>query len=93
MVAISAGGLYNGTTMEEVSANYYHNIKETYGVPLYTVHRVDLHNQLRLLATQEDGPGYPVDLQVRADVVDYVSLFNLKRGPTEPRFSLLFRAF
>lgn len=72
MVAISAGGLYNGTTMEVVTPNYYQNIKEIYGVPLYSVHRVDLHNQLRLLATQEDGPGYPVNLQVRAKVVDYV---------------------
>ena len=73
MVAISTGSLINGTTMEVITPNYLQNIEETFGVPLYSVHRVDLHNQLRLLATQKDGRGYPVDIQVRAKVVDYVS--------------------
>jgi salicylate hydroxylase len=73
MVAISTGSLYNGTTMDVVIPNYYQNFEETYGIPLYSVHRVDLHNQLRELATQKDGPGIPVDVQVRAKVIDYVS--------------------
>jgi salicylate hydroxylase len=73
MVAISTGSLLNGTTMEVVMPNYLQNIEEMYGTPLYSVHRVDLHNQLRLLATQKDGPGSPVDIQVLAKVVDYVS--------------------
>ena len=73
MVAISTGSLFNGTTMEVLMPNYLQNIEETYGTPLYSVHRVDLHNQLRLLATQKDGPGYPVDIQVRAKSVDYIS--------------------
>lgn len=73
MVAISTGGLFNGTTMEVVIPNYFQNVEETYGIPLYSVHRVDLHNQLRLIATQQDEPGHPVDIQVRAKVVDYVS--------------------
>jgi salicylate hydroxylase len=59
--------------MEVVMPNYLQNIEEMYGTPLYSVHRVDLHNQLRLLATQKDGPGSPVDIQVLAKVVDYVS--------------------
>lgn len=73
MVAISKGSLLNGTTLEVVMPNYLQNIEETYGTPLYSVHRVDLHNQLRTLATQKDGPGQPVDIQVRAKVVGYVS--------------------
>ena len=73
MVAISTGSLLNGATMEVLMPNYLGNIEETYGVPLYSVHRVDLHNQLRKLATQQDGRGYPVKIQVRAKIVDYVS--------------------
>ncbi|MCJ1312676.1 hypothetical protein MMC25_006352 [Agyrium rufum] len=70
-VAISKGSLLNGTTLDVLMPNYLHDIEETYGSPLYSVHRVDLHNQLRLLATQQDGPGTPVDIQVRAKVIDY----------------------
>lgn len=58
--------------MEVIIPNYFQNIEEKYGVPLYSVHRVDLHNQLKMLATQKDGLGYPADIHVRAKVVDYV---------------------
>lgn len=72
MVAIRTGSLLDGTSMEVLMPNYLHNIEETYGAPLYSVHRVDLHNQLRLLATRTQGPGHPVEIQVRAKIVDYV---------------------
>ncbi|KAA6406432.1 MAG: salicylate hydroxylase [Lasallia pustulata] len=71
MVAISTGSLLNGATMEVLVPVYFGNIEETYGAPLYSVHRVDLHNQLRRLATQQDRPGCPVDIQVQAKIVDY----------------------
>lgn len=73
MVPISKGSIWNGTTMEVVIPNYYDRFEETYGIPLFAVHRVDLHNQLRQLATQEEGIGRPVEIQVRARVNDYVS--------------------
>lgn len=73
MVAIKTGSILNGTTMQMVVPNYYVNIEENYGVPIYSVHRVDLHDQLKALATGENGPGQPCELQVRATVVDYVS--------------------
>ena len=73
MVAIKTGSLYDGTTLDCVVPNFYANVEETYGIPLYSVHRVDLHNQLRSLATQQDGPGHPCEIQVRAKVHDYVS--------------------
>ena len=72
MVAISTASYLNGKTMKMILPNYLQNIEETYGTPLYSVHRVDLHNQLRLLATQEDGPGHPVDVQVRTKIIHYV---------------------
>ena len=72
MVAIGTGSLLNGTTMEVMMPNYLQDIEKTYGRPLYSVHRVDLHNQLRVLATQTEGRGCPVEIQVRTKIVDYV---------------------
>lgn len=57
MVTIKIGRLFDGTTMEVVVPNYYPDVEKIYGIPLYTVHRVDLHDQLKLLATQKNGPG------------------------------------
>jgi hypothetical protein len=51
--------------MDVVVPNYYQKFEETYGMPMCAVHRVDLHNQLRELATQKEGLGFPVDVQVR----------------------------
>ena len=72
MVAIKTRSLVNGTTLEAVIPNYFSNVEETWGTPLYSVHRVDLHNQLRALATRKEGQGQPVDIQVRTQVVNYV---------------------
>ena len=73
MVAIRTGSLINGMSMEVMIPNYFPNIEERYGVPLYCAHRIDLHSQLKLLAIQEEGSGYPVDVRVQAKVVDFVS--------------------
>jgi salicylate hydroxylase len=73
VVAIKTGSVFNGSTMDVVVPNYYQKFEETYGMSMYAVHRVDLHNQLRELATQKEGLGFPVDVQVRSKVVDYVS--------------------
>ncbi|OXV05236.1 hypothetical protein Egran_06996 [Elaphomyces granulatus] len=42
-----------------------------YGAPLYLANRVDLHNELKLLATQEEGPGSPAEVFLCSDVVEY----------------------
>lgn len=73
MVAIRKGSLIDGTNMEVLVPNYYKDCESTWGLPMYAVHRVDLHTQLRQLATQKDGPGRPCDVLVRSKVVDYVS--------------------
>lgn len=73
MVAIKTGCILNGSSMQMMVPNYYANIEEKYGLPIYSVHRVDLHEQLKALATGEDGPGLPCKLHVRTGVVDYVS--------------------
>lgn len=74
MVAIRTGSLLNGATMDVIMPNYLGKIEETYGTPLYSVHRVDLHNQLKMLATRMEGPGCAVKILVRAKTVEYVSL-------------------
>ncbi|KAL3961143.1 FAD binding domain-containing protein [Purpureocillium lilacinum] len=71
MVAIKTGSILNGGDMSMVVPNYYVNIEENYGAPIYSVHRVDLHDQLKALATGDDGPGKPCKLHVRATAVDY----------------------
>ncbi|EFX01526.1 salicylate hydroxylase [Grosmannia clavigera kw1407] len=73
MVGIKTGSILNGSNMQMVVPKYYENIENNYGFPIYSVHRVDLHDQLKSLAVGEAGPGQPCKLHVRAAVVDYVS--------------------
>ncbi|GIJ86733.1 hypothetical protein Asppvi_005628 [Aspergillus pseudoviridinutans] len=44
---------------------------ETYGAPWYLAHRVDLHSELRRLATTPDAPEVPVEIILRSEVVDF----------------------
>jgi salicylate hydroxylase len=73
MVAIRTGSILSGANLQTIVPNYYVNIKENYGAPIYSVHRVDLHDQLKALATGEAGPGQPCKLHVRSTVKNYVS--------------------
>lgn len=81
MVAIKTGSILDGNSMQMVVPNYYVNIKENYGLPIYSVHRVDLHDQLKALATGENGPGKPCKLHVRSAVADYVRSAWTSRYP------------
>lgn len=73
MVTIRKTSLVDGTNMEVLVPRYYRDCESTWGWPMYAVHRVDLHTQLRRLATEQEGPGCPCDIQVRSKVVSYVS--------------------
>ncbi|RAL13090.1 putative salicylate hydroxylase [Aspergillus homomorphus CBS 101889] len=42
-----------------------------YGGPWFLAHRVDLHSELRRVATDPDGVGKPVEIVLRSSVVDY----------------------
>lgn len=44
------------------------------GAELYYAHRVDLHSALKWLATRDDGPGTPVTIHLKSDVVGFVSV-------------------
>lgn len=63
--------LVDGTNMQTLVPTYYKDCETTWGLPMYAVHRVDLHNQLRQLATQAEGLGRPCKVRVLAKVVDY----------------------
>ena len=73
MVAIRKTSLVDGTNMQILVPSYYNDCDSTWGLPLYSVHRQDLHTQLKLLATRKEGPGRPCDVQVRSKIVEYVS--------------------
>lgn len=47
-------------------------ITERYGAPWFFAHRVDLHEELKRLATQEEGEGLPVITHLKSEVVRYV---------------------
>ena len=74
MVAIRNTSLIDGTNMEVLIPSYYKDCESTWGLPMYAVHRVDLHTQLRQLAAEKEGPGRPCQIQVKSKVVEYVSL-------------------
>ncbi|KAL1852352.1 hypothetical protein Daus18300_012247 [Diaporthe australafricana] len=71
MVALRKTSLVDGTNMEVLVPSYYKDCESTWGWPMYAVHRVDLHTQLRRLATEQEGLGYPCGIQVRSKVVGY----------------------
>ncbi|KIM94484.1 hypothetical protein OIDMADRAFT_136193 [Oidiodendron maius Zn] len=66
MVSIRKGSLIDGMNMQVLVPNYYKDCDS-----MYAVHREDLHNQLRLLATRKEGLGHPCDVRVRSKVLDY----------------------
>lgn len=71
MVALRGMSLIDGTNMRTLVPTYYKDCESTWGLPMYAVHRVDLHTQLKQLVTQAQGPGPPCDVRVRAKVVHY----------------------
>ncbi|KIW95720.1 uncharacterized protein Z519_04305 [Cladophialophora bantiana CBS 173.52] len=58
------------------------NLEKEYGAPWMTVHRVDLHNCLRDLATRREGAGVPVDIMegVSAVYFDPAGSITLHNG-------------
>ncbi|KAI9658365.1 MAG: hypothetical protein M1821_002498 [Bathelium mastoideum] len=71
MVVIRGLSMIDGTNMQTLIPTYYKDCESTWGLPMYAVHRVDLHTQLRRLATEAKGPGRPCDVRTLAKVVDY----------------------
>ncbi|EAW12315.1 putative salicylate hydroxylase [Aspergillus clavatus NRRL 1] len=47
------------------------SVPQRYAAPWFLAHRVDLHSELRRLASAEDGLGDPVEIVLSAEVVGY----------------------
>lgn len=60
-----------GTSLDTISGLQYPGFTGLYGGPWLLAHRVDLHSELRRVATDPAGLGKPVDIILRAEVVDY----------------------
>lgn len=59
----------NKITWEEGS------FQRDYGANFWLAHRVDLHSELKLLASRLEGPGKPVKIETGCEVVGYVSFY------------------
>ena len=54
-------------------------ITEKFGSPWYFAHRVDLHEELKRLATASEGEGKPATVHLKSEVTKYVSEVSLHR--------------
>ncbi|OBT64247.1 hypothetical protein VE03_06885 [Pseudogymnoascus sp. 23342-1-I1] len=68
------GVLCDGFTMynssgETLVDDDYSDIANSFGSPWYLAHRVDLHNELKLLAVGKEGEGRPCELKLSSKVV------------------------
>lgn len=64
----------DGKTLTRVYENEYSAVEQMYGAPWFFTHRIDLHTELKRLATTEDGVGSPATLKAHCKVVSYVSI-------------------
>ncbi|KAL4999804.1 hypothetical protein BDV10DRAFT_200475 [Aspergillus recurvatus] len=85
MVTASSHLRASGTTLQIHFTATYPEFTPLYGGPWLMAHRVDLHSELRRVAVDPDGLGKPVQLVLRAEVVDYDAqggLITLHDGST-----------
>lgn len=62
--------MISATTLEASFKGNYDDFREVYGAWWYYVHRVDLHNELKRLATEPPDGVNPAILHLSAEVVD-----------------------
>lgn len=76
----SKGMRFDSFNTMEAGAFHDHAGNTTiFGAPLYYSHRVDLHESLKRLATNPDGPGIPATIHLKSEISRYVS-FSLFFG-------------
>jgi salicylate hydroxylase len=67
----------HGTTMVKFHEADDSYITEKFGSPWYFAHRVDLHEELKRLATQTEGEGKPAVVNLKSEVIKYVRPSNI----------------
>lgn len=60
---------------------------DVFGAPLYYAHRVDLHESLKRLATDPNGPGIPVKIHLKSIISKYVRSNGIALGLLDMRGS------
>ncbi|KAL4863339.1 hypothetical protein BDV12DRAFT_202182 [Aspergillus spectabilis] len=60
-----------GSSLEPITDINYPNFTELHGGPWLLAHRVDLHSELRRVATDPEGLGQPVEIVLHSEVIDY----------------------
>lgn len=73
LVTSKSAFFVHGGSLKAFNEQIYDRIEEKYGAGFYLAHRVDLHNELKRLATRQDGPGSPAEILLRREVRSYVS--------------------
>jgi salicylate hydroxylase len=64
----------DGRTLERFDESDEAYVEPTFGAPWFLAHRVDFHEELRLLATQEQGAGKPALVHLSSKVTSYVRI-------------------
>ena len=59
----------HGHDLEPMANVDLSSAEKKFGAPVWSVHRVDLHNELRRLATEETARGSPVQIHLASEVV------------------------
>lgn len=60
----------DGASLSLTLEESYQDCEEMFGAPWYSLHRVDMHSELRRLAEEESGEGEPVKLFLEKEIVD-----------------------
>ncbi|KAH8597191.1 2-polyprenyl-6-methoxyphenol hydroxylase [Bisporella sp. PMI_857] len=73
LVEARRGIFAKGDTLSTFSELGYEDLEKRYGAKFYYAHRVDLHAELKLLATQEEGGGKPARIESGRRATNYVA--------------------
>ncbi|ORY71376.1 salicylate hydroxylase [Pseudomassariella vexata] len=60
-----------GTTLEKLYEANHEYVTEKYGAPWFFAHRVDLHDELKRLATEPGAVGSPAQIHLNSDAVEF----------------------
>lgn len=73
LVEATRADFTHGSSLETFAAMEYGALQDLYGARFYFSHRVDLHAELKRLATRTEGDGIPAIIELRKEVIGYVS--------------------
>ncbi len=62
----------NAASLQKFHESDESYVLPTFGAPWFLAHRVDLHDELKRLATQPEGAGNPAVVHLKAEVAGYV---------------------